>query len=96
MCNSPSERPISIEVGNNEHKYKDNKIKKQQKNCINYKEKINTTMKRNDVKNRTSTTTKVMSNKDNEKNTREIVKPKIFNLSSKTLSRYQTNNLLHD
>ena len=37
-----------------------------------------------------------MSNKDKEKNTgTEIVKPKIFNLSSKTLSRYQTDILLH-
>ena len=39
-----------------------------------------------------STTTKGMSNGDKEKNTgTEIVKPKIFNLSSKTLSRYQSN-----
>ena len=37
-----------------------------------------------------------MSNEDKEKNTgTEIVKPKIFNLSSKTLSRYQTDILLH-
>ena len=37
-----------------------------------------------------------MSNEDKEKSTgTEIVKPKIFNLSSKTLSRYQTNILLH-
>ena len=36
-----------------------------------------------------------MSNEDKEKNTgTEIVKPKIFNLPSKTLSRYQTNILL--
>ena len=36
-----------------------------------------------------------MSNKDEEKNIRtEIVKSKIFNLSSKKLSRYQTNILL--
>ena len=36
-----------------------------------------------------------MSDKDKEKKTEtEIVKPKIFNLSSKTLSRYQTNILL--
>ena len=42
-----------------------------------------------------SMTTKGMSNEDKEKNTgTEIVKPKIFNLSSKTLSRYQTNILL--
>ena len=38
-----------------------------------------------------------MSNKENEKSTgTETVKPKIFNLLSKTLSRYQTNILLHD
>ena len=36
-----------------------------------------------------------MSNEDKEKNTgTEIVKRKIFNLSSKTLSRYQTIILL--
>ena len=36
-----------------------------------------------------------MSNKDKEKITAtEIAKPKIINLSSKTLSRYQTNILL--
>ena len=36
-----------------------------------------------------------MSDKDKEKKPgTEIVKPKIFNLSSKTLSRYQTNILL--
>ena len=47
------------------------------------------------MKKSASKTTKGMSNKDNEKNTgAEIVKPKIFNLSSKTLSRYQTNILL--
>ena len=49
----------------------------------------------NDMKKSARKTTKGMSNKDNEKNTgAEIVKPKIFNLSSKTLSRYQTNILL--
>ena len=42
-----------------------------------------------------STRTKEMSNKDKEKNVgTEIAKPKIFNLSSKTLSRYQTNIIL--
>ena len=47
------------------------------------------------MKKSASTTAKEMSNKDKEKNARtEIVKPKIFNLSSKTLSRYQTNILL--
>ena len=36
-----------------------------------------------------------MSNKDKDKNTgTEIVIPKTFNLSSKMLSRYQTNILL--
>ena len=36
-----------------------------------------------------------MSNKDKKKNAgTEIVKPKIFNLSSKALPRYQTNILL--
>ena len=39
--------------------------------------------------------TKGMSNKDKEKNTgKKIVKPKMFNLSIKTLSRYQTYILL--
>ena len=47
------------------------------------------------MKKSASTTTKEVSNKDEEKNARtQIVKPKIFNLSSKTLSRYQTNILL--
>ena len=47
------------------------------------------------MKKSASTTTKGMSNEDNEKSTgTEIVKPKIFNLSSKTLSRYQTTILL--
>ena len=47
------------------------------------------------MKKSASTTTKGMSNEDKQKNTEtEIVKPKIFNLSSKTLSRYQTNILL--
>ena len=48
------------------------------------------------MKKSASTTTKGMSNEGKEKNTRtETVKPKIFNLSSKTLSRYQINILLH-
>ena len=35
-----SEQPVSIQVGNNKHKHKYNKInKKQQKNAINYEEK---------------------------------------------------------
>ena len=69
--------------------------KKQQKNRINYKEKVNTTTKGNDMKKSPSTTTKEMSNEDKEKKTgTEIIKPKIFNLSSKTLSKYQTNILL--
>ena len=39
--------------------------------------------------------TKGMSNKEKEKNTgKKIVKPKMFNLSIKTLSRYQTYILL--
>ena len=68
--------------------------KKQQQNCINYKQKINTTTKGNDMKNSVSTTTKGKSNEDKEKNTgTEMVKPKIFNLSSKTF-RYQSNILL--
>ena len=53
-----SEHPISIEVGNNKI------IKKQQKNCINYKEKINTTTKENDMKKSVSAKTKGMSNED--------------------------------
>ena len=86
-----------IEAGDNEHKHEDNKINKKEKNRINYKEKINTTTKGNDKKKSAGTRTKGMSNKDKKKNTRaEIVKPKIFNLSSKTLSRYQTNILLRD
>ena len=69
--------------------------KNNNKNRINYKEKINTTTKGNDMKKSASTTTKGMSNEDKEKNIgTEIVKPKIFNLSSKTVSRYQTNILL--
>ena len=44
---------------------------------------------------KSTSTTKEMSNKDKEKNAgTEIVIPKIFNSSSKTLSRYQTNILL--
>ena len=47
------------------------------------------------MKKRASTTTTGMLNKDHEKSTGiEIVKPNIFKLSSKTLSRYQTNILL--
>ena len=47
------------------------------------------------MKKSASTTTKGMSNEDKEKNTGTgIVKPKIFHLSSKTLSSYQTNILL--
>ena len=42
------------------------------------------------MKKNASTTTKGMSNKDNEKNTgTETVNPKIFNFSSRTLSKYQ-------
>ena len=49
------------------------------------------------MKKSASTTTKEMSNQHHEKNaTTQIVKPKIFNLSSKTLYRYQTNFLLRD
>ena len=71
--------------------------KNNQKNHINYKEKLNTITKGNDMKISASTATKRMSNKDEEKNTgTEVVKPKIFNLSSKMLLRYQTNILLHD
>ena len=75
---------------------KDNKInKKQQKNCLNYEEKTNTTTNRNYMKKSASTTTKGMTSKDNEKSTgREIPKSKTFNLSSKTLSKYQTTILL--
>ena len=48
------------------------------------------------MKESASIKTKGMSNEDKEKNTgTSIVKPKIFNLSSKTLSRYQTNILLY-
>ena len=47
------------------------------------------------MKKSASTATKGMSNESNEKSTAtEIVKPKIFNLSGKTLSRHQTNILL--
>ena len=62
---------------------------------MNYKEKINNTTKGNEMKKRTSTRTKEMSKQDEEKNPRtQIVKPKIFSLSSKTLARYPTNVLL--
>ena len=71
------------------------KNKNKQKKCINYKEKIDTIMKRNDMKKSASTTTKGMSNEDKQKNSgTEIVKPKIFNLSSKTLFMYQANIFL--
>ena len=47
------------------------------------------------MKKSATTTTKEMSNQDEEKNGRtQIVKPKIFNLLSKTFSRYQINILL--
>ena len=47
------------------------------------------------MKKSASTATKGMSNDDNEKSTgTEIVKPKMFNFSSKTLSRYQTTIFL--
>ena len=60
-----------------------------------HKEKIDTTTEGNEMEKSTSTTTKEMSNKDKEKNAgTEIVIPKIFNSSSKTLPRYQTNILL--
>ena len=89
------EQLVLIEVDSDDHKRKDNKINKKQQNCINYKEKIDITTKGNEMKKNASTTTKEMSNEDKEKNAgTEIVKPKIFNLSSKTLSRYQTNILL--
>ena len=71
------------------------KNKNKQKKCINYKEKIDTIMKRNDMKKSASTTTKGMSNEDKQKNSgTEIVKPKIFNLSSKTLFMSQANIFL--
>ena len=69
--------------------------KNNNKNRINNKENLNTTKKGNEIKKAASTTTKELPNKDKEKNARtEIVKPKIFNLLSKKLSRYQTNILL--
>ena len=47
------------------------------------------------MKKRARTTTKDMANEDKEKNAgTEIIKPKIFNLSSKMFSTYQTNILL--
>ena len=84
-----------MEASNNERKQKDNKLnKKQQNNRINYEEKTNTTSNRNDMKKSASTPAKGMSNEGNDKSTViEILKPKIFNLSSKTLSRHQTNIL---
>lgn len=43
------------------------------------------------------TTTEEMSNQDENKGVKtQIVKPKIFNFSSKTLSRYEPNILLRD
>ena len=42
-----------------------------------------------------STTTKERSNQDEDKNARiQIIKSKIFNVSSKTLARYQANIFL--
>ena len=38
---------VSIEVGNDENEYKNNEKRKKKKNCINDKEKINTTTKEN-------------------------------------------------
>ena len=62
---------------------------------MNCKEKIKNTTKRNEIKKSASTTTKEMSNQDEEKNTRiQIAKLKIFNLSSKILATYETNVLL--
>ena len=47
------------------------------------------------MKKSANATTKEMSNKDEEKNARkQIFIQKCFNLSSKTLSKYQTNVLL--
>ena len=54
-------------------------------------------MNRNYLKKSASTTTKGISNEDNEKCTgTEIDKPRIFTLSSKMLSTYQTTILLRD
>ena len=91
-----SEQSISIEAGKNECKHKNRKINiKTEKNCIDFKEKINATTKGNDMKKSAFKATKGMSNKEKEKNTgKKIVKPKMFNLSIKTLSRYQTYILL--
>ena len=56
---------------------------------------MNNITKGNDMKKCATTTTKEMSNQDEEKNDRtQIVKPKISNLLSKTFSSYQINILL--
>ena len=58
---------------------------------------MNATTKANEMKKNASTTKKEMSNRDKEKNIRtEILKPNIFDLSSKSLSRYRINTLLCD
>ena len=56
---------------------------------------MNATTKANEMKKNASTTKKEMSNRDKEKNIRtEILKSNIFDLSSKSLSRYRINTLL--
>ena len=55
----------------------------------------NITTGENETKKSASTTTTKISKQDEEKNAKtQIIKPKILNLSSKTLSKYQTNILL--
>ena len=82
-------------MGNDEHKLKDNEINKKQQNWIIYKERNIYYYEKKWNEKSASTTAKEISNEDKEKNAgTEIVKPKIINLSSKTLSRYKTNILL--
>lgn len=68
---------------------------KGQKHNINDKEKINTFPKGNEMK-KVQAQQKTNCQINNKRKTREhiFVKPKAFNLSSKTLSNYKTNTLL--
>ena len=82
-------------MGSDEHKLKDNEINKKQQNWMIYKERNTYYYERKWNEKSASTTTKEIPNEDKEKNAgTEIVKPKISNLLSKTLSRYKTNILL--
>ena len=70
------------------------KSSKSNKNCINDQEKMNTTTKRDEIKKSASTTTKKVKPRWREKRQNTYRQIKILNLSSKRLSRYQSNILL--